>query len=78
MLLAVRLADALEPRIQRLVMELYGMIGRRFKFVRVEVLDYAFLPASSDGLCSCLPTSEHFNMDHIVLLRTTFLVEVDG
>ena len=54
------------------------MVRGRFKLIRVEIFDDTFLPASTDCLSSGLPTSENFNMNHVMLLLTKLCVIVDS
>ena len=67
--LAVTLADAVEPRVNRLVVELNRVVGRRNELVTIEVSDDASLPSCPDRLFAGLTPSENLHMDHIVLLR---------
>ena len=57
-------------------MELNTVIGLRFKFVRIKVLDYTFLPTCTNWLFSSFTSRENFYMDHVMLLTSTCLIEV--
>ena len=59
-------------------MELDAVVGCGLKFVGVEVLDDALLPAGSNRLLSSLAASENLHMYHVMLLLSTLLVVVDG
>ena len=77
MLFAVRLADALQPRVQRLVVELNRVIGCGLKLVRVKVLDHTFLPPSAYRLLSRFAACEDLHVHHVVLLLSTLRIKVD-
>lgn len=76
MLLAVALADALQPRVDRSIVELDAVVRGGRELVAVKVLDNALLPTSADGLFTSFAPSVYFNVDHVVLLRLGLGVEV--
>jgi len=75
-LLAVALADALQPRVDRSVVELDAVVRGRRELVAVKVLDNALLPTSADRLFTSFAPSVYLNVDHVMLLRLGLGVEV--
>jgi len=74
-LLAVRLADALEPGVDGPVVALDRVVGSGCEPERVEILDNTSLPTSPDDLLAI--AREYFNVDHVVLLLAHLRVVVD-
>jgi len=58
-------------------MELDAVVGFRFKFIGVEVLNDPSLPPGSNGLLSSGSSRENFHMDHVMLLPFELGVIVD-
>jgi hypothetical protein len=73
---AVRPTYALEPGVDRSVVEFDAVVGSRFKFIRIEVFHDSALPSSADGLLTCFSTCEDFNMHDIVTLSSQLSVEI--
>ena len=78
MFLAVRLADAFEPRINGLEVVDHAVVRRRFELVRIEELNLAPLPTCTDCLLSSLASSPYLYVNHVVLLSAELCVEVCG
>jgi hypothetical protein len=66
--ITVGLANTLKPSIDRPVMELNAMVSGGSELVRIKVFDHTSLPSCTDALLATFASSEHFHMDHIVLL----------
>lgn len=73
---AVRPAYALEPGVNRSVVEFNTVVRCRFKFIRIEVSHDSALPTCANRLLTGLSTSEDFNMHDIVALSSQLSVEI--
>ena len=74
----MRLTLSLKPCVDRLIVPLARVVCFGLEFERIEVLYLTFSPSCSNALLTSFSSGEYLNMDHIMLLTSSFLIEIDA